>query len=262
MDCVAKSFNDLPGELFLNILGYLDILRPSTAFLLEEPTFEATSSTTKDLKAASLVSKGWRAICLPKLFRHARFVLPIPDIKYIGQQVLMNEIQPFFNFVKKNSFSDIINTFVLSIHNEDIASYPGPPRPDGFLRFWSTFLSTVNPVDLLIVAPPKALGSLTSIQVDLRDSWIINCPCQYLRLQRAEDSPPEEVTEVQPTIDASEELPVIETIYGEHMGIFGLREWSKLLLNEGSFIKAYSTYEFSQRHPPSVSQVRFFVTQR
>jgi hypothetical protein len=37
--------------------------------------------------------------------------------------------------------------------------------------------------------------------------------------------------------------------------LFHIRPWSSLLLNEGSFIKAYSTYEFWLRQPPSVSRI-------
>jgi hypothetical protein len=35
--------------------------------------------------------------------------------------------------------------------------------------------------------------------------------------------------------------------------IFDIRPWTNLLLNEGSFIRAYATYEFWLRQPPSVS---------
>jgi hypothetical protein len=41
----------------------------------------------------------------------------------------------------------------------------------------------------------------------------------------------------------------------ESSALFEIRPWSKLLLNEGSFIRAYATYEYWLRQPPSVSAV-------
>jgi hypothetical protein len=41
----------------------------------------------------------------------------------------------------------------------------------------------------------------------------------------------------------------------ESSALFEIRPWSTLLLNEGSFVKAYSTYEFWSKQPPSVSSV-------
>jgi len=38
----------------------------------------------------------------------------------------------------------------------------------------------------------------------------------------------------------------------EYSTLFQIRPWSTLLLNEGSFLKAYSTYEFFLKQPPSI----------
>ena len=46
-----------------------------------------------------------------------------------------------------------------------------------------------------------------------------------------------------------------EITHVKSSALFHLRPWSSLLLNEGSFIKAYSTYEFWLRQPPSVSRI-------
>jgi hypothetical protein len=42
-----------------------------------------------------------------------------------------------------------------------------------------------------------------------------------------------------------------ENVFADASVLFG-RPWSKLLLNEGSFIRAYATYEYWKRQPPSV----------
>ena len=44
----------------------------------------------------------------------------------------------------------------------------------------------------------------------------------------------------------------------ESSELFEIRPWSKLLLNEGSFIRAYATYEYWLRQPPSVGPVSLY----
>jgi len=41
--------------------------------------------------------------------------------------------------------------------------------------------------------------------------------------------------------------------------LFDVHPWTALLLNEGSFIRAFSTYEFWSRQPPSVSKFAFLI---
>lgn len=49
-------------------------------------------------------------------------------------------------------------------------------------------------------------------------------------------------------------LPLEERQFtrAESSALFDVRPWTTLLLNEGSFVKAYSTYEFWVRQPPSI----------
>ena len=48
-------------------------------------------------------------------------------------------------------------------------------------------------------------------------------------------------------------LEPLQILHTQASTLFGIRPWSTILLNEGSFIKAYSTYEFWLRQAPSVS---------
>jgi hypothetical protein len=56
--------------------------------------------------------------------------------------------------------------------------------------------------------------------------------------------------------EASSSAPAPSKIWGlpraKSSALFDIRPWTNLLLNEGSFIRAYATYEFWLRQPPSV----------
>jgi hypothetical protein len=52
----------------------------------------------------------------------------------------------------------------------------------------------------------------------------------------------------------AEELNIDYPLRAEISTLLQGRPWSELLLNEGSFIKAYATYEWWLRLPPSVSK--------
>jgi hypothetical protein len=228
----------LPNELLSNIFGFLDGPPPSALALYDEPTFELTHAEVADLKAVSLVSQRWRHAILPILFRHTRFIVPEPKIH---RPALSQAIQPFLHFASKNSLHKVITSFTLLVHDKKVKDNPdGLYRLDGFAAFWEALFGTIDPAELLIVAPAEALGALTSCHIDMEDSWTFDCPCHYLRLQRP------------PLLRDSIE-PEASSFASGSAAVFQLRPWSSLLLNEGSFIKAYSTYEFWLRRPPSVS---------
>ena len=308
------TIEDLPNELLSNIFGYFDITQPSVSALYDEPTFELTDSETTDLKAVSCVSKRWRLATLPVLFKHARF---IASETKTHKPVLNKQIQPFLDFVTRNSLSKVIASFALLIQERKIASNLDEPyQLNGFKSFWLSVFKVIDPVELLIVAPAEALGALCSCHVILGDSWSFDCPFQYLRLQRpptpptnspAADkavppsdyltaSPPLEVVEPltstfsvdnvpedllthktsseklltdapksprrasQPEASSSSSATPAREIWefprSDSSALFEIRPWSTLLLNEGSFIRAYATYEFWLRQPPSVGRLR------
>jgi hypothetical protein len=67
----------------------------------------------------------------------------------------------------------------------------------------------------------------------------------------SESVPESSSSEPRGTFDT--ELEPWQILHPQTSTLFEIRPWSSLLLNEGSFIKAYSTYEFWLRQAPSVS---------
>ncbi|KAH8687181.1 hypothetical protein BGZ60DRAFT_2530 [Tricladium varicosporioides] len=272
VDCVEElkstsGIAGLPNELLCNIFHFLDSPKPSSSSKLhDEPSFEITFADNADLKSASCVSKLWRQATIPILFTHARFILSDPR----GPQrpTLSNQIWPFLEFVQKKKLRDVLTTFTLQIQDKTVANKKGSEyRLYHFSAFWHTLFKIINPIELLIVAPAAALGVLTDCHVILEDAWSFDCPCQYLRLRRQPDPIPsttEKYLEECPDIsgiEAPPKPPEMEDRTGLRpweyrraisSAIFDIRPWTAMLLNEGSFVRAYATYEFWQRQAPSI----------
>lgn len=265
------TINDLPNELLLNIFGYLDTPKPSSAAwaLYDEPTFEITASEVANLKTVSCISKRWRAAVTPLLYRHTR--LTIPKTKARNMSNVRADIQQFFDFVGRNELRKTITSFTLICYEHNFEEdYKRDPK-NVLSIFWEALFEVIDPVDLMIVAPAEALSFFTACEVNDEESWNFDCPCQFLRLQRSPDSRYVTGKMVEKTVPRSSESLLTsssqgrsnvsnagdagearkEATFPNHAVLFD-RPWSKLLLNEGSFIKAYSTYEFWERHPPSV----------
>lgn len=257
----------LPNELLSNIFGFLDSPKPSTSALRDEPHFTLTQTGDVDLKAISVVSKRWRRLILPLLFRHARFIAA----KSEGPNpLLQQEIQPFLDFAAQDSLQHVIKSLTLVIEDNRIAHNPDEiDRLNGFGTFWEALFATIDLADLVIAAPVDALGALTSCHVFMEDAWTFDCPYHYLRLQRGESPISNDFTlaasvtlpgeDVNISANQEIEAPAINENFtssstrSETSPLFEIRPWSSLLLNEGSFIKAYATYEFWLRQAPSVS---------
>jgi hypothetical protein len=259
----------LPNELLANIFEFLDSPKPSSfeSVLHDEPHFNLTKSNNTPLKAASCVSKRWRRGTIPLLFKHAQLIV---EEKKTPWSTLDEMIQPFFDFVGEHQLRRIVQSFTFIVHEEKLANIVNKQEiSKGFLSFWGRLFQVIDPQELLVVAPVVALGPLTNCRVYLSDAWSFDCPCHYLRLQM----PPKVPTRIAKTPQEQQILPrsanedaqapgpaaPLSTVIKQEpeecpkVPLWKIRPWTSLLLNEGSFIRAYATYEFWQRQPPSVS---------
>lgn len=73
-----SPIESLPEELLLDIFEHLEGSAPSTLKNRHEPSLQLTSSDLTISKDISLVSKRWRRISLPLLFRYSRLRLDTP----------------------------------------------------------------------------------------------------------------------------------------------------------------------------------------
>ncbi|KAK0108407.1 hypothetical protein ONS95_003215 [Cadophora gregata] len=257
------SIEALPNEILSQVFGYLDTSPPSHGIdaLHDEPDFDITRSEDSPLKACSLASKRWRDVSKSILFKNAQFIVRQNTTRSI---MLSQQMKPFFDFVLANSLRHI-NSFSLIVYDSRVTdNAKSERRLDDFADFWSLLFRMIDPVSFLIVAPPEALGALTSCRVILTDAWNFDCPCHYLRLQRplgpSHDKASGPIGGSVESLSSPKDPPVKDLQQSAHVtstNLFGIRPWDRLLLNEGSFIKAYATYEFWLRKAPSILQDLF-----
>jgi F-box-like len=267
VQAVKAPIELLPNELLTQIFGFLDSPKPSSSesVLHDEPNFELTKSDNAPLKAASSVSKRWRRGTIPLLFRHTQFI-----VEKVNQQqynTLYQMVLPFLEFVLEHQLCRTIQSFTLIVRHKEAADIlDRQEMTNGFSVFWKGVFKVIDPQELLIVAPAEALGILTNCRVYMVDAWNFHCPCHYLRLQVH----PAKVPQVHNSFDRinkTAQIPDLQasssTLLAEHrkeLTLWDIRPWTTLFLNEGSFIRAYATYEFWLRKPPSVSSPSMIFT--
>lgn len=266
----SVSIQDLPGEILADIFACLDSFQASHAKLYDEPNFEVTDSTTKPLKVISQVSVHWRRIVLPLLFQYVRLQIWGRNSPLLRLSSIHQWFEPFRDFLIKRSLGSVIQRFTLCVDDDD--SLLTTSEHYAFLefsQFWEDLFQVFDPVDVLLVAPVRILGLLCGCHISMQNTFMLDSPCQYLLLQR------DTHRKSYPTIDAASGSPKSDTwsVSGEASPasqnskntrtdtrgtikssgkLFAIRPWTKLLLNEGSFIKAYNTEEFWELFPPSV----------
>ncbi|KAI5925193.1 hypothetical protein F4810DRAFT_92878 [Camillea tinctor] len=255
--------DQVPPEILLHIFEFLDGPAPSEISLHDQPSdnmLHAESDESRPLKTVSLVNKTWRALVLPSLFRH---VLWRPKISSLSAFTL-NPI-PLLRFIEENRLDHSLVSFTLLINFFDLEAdaYMITPkvRPSDLEWLWDQIFSVIDPLRFTIIARPTTLAALLSRMLFLVDAWSFDIPYHILSLARTERDPPGKVL-------PNEHIKTAESSAADRSAaainyaarprkpptcpLFTVRPWTSLLLNEGSSIKVYRTYEFFLRRPPSI----------
>jgi hypothetical protein len=82
MSVQQTSIDDLPEEIVLQIFSFIDSRPPSETQIRLEPSLKFTSRTDHVLKDLSVISKQWRRLIIPSLFRHAHLRLDGPPLPH------------------------------------------------------------------------------------------------------------------------------------------------------------------------------------
>jgi hypothetical protein len=323
------NINSLPEELQLLIIECLDSPAPSSARLRQEPCLTLTDNVDRTLKCISLVSRRWRRLVLPTLFKYTRLHLDQPsrsewntcpvcsepaittgdtqaagrldlgDIdQYHTDMIIASRSQrevslssgqsdvegrpksdatvatphsatlawiprfyhalcDFIAFLRENDLIDLVDNFVLytdrmleaKLHRFPHEAADQDWRFLASAAFWAHLLAVIDPTTVTIVAPPLDLACLTNCAIDTFGDWAFGEMDFHILTLRQTKS-------CGRTIDlpAYSSLRAIPTSYPSiaTSSILKLRPWTHLALNEGPFLKAYGTYEFFERGPPSI----------
>ena len=322
------DLNNLPEELQLLILEFLDSPAPSSTRLRQEPSLALTDNEDRTLKRISLVSKRWRRLVLPTLFKYSRICLDRPpraewdacpvcnrSVFATGKRntALPNElghidqyhvdmvsaaahrdsnststrlyaevpveggdalaVQPSTTFTWIQRFYHVMLDFLGFLQDNDIANlietvvvYTGQMleaklhrfphevadkdwRFPASAAFWAHLLAVIDPSTITIVAPPLDLACLTNCAVDTFGDWAFGeMDFHILTISQTKRGSTSTQT---PTYGSLRPIPTSYPSIAAS-SVLNLRPWSHLGLNEGPFLKAYGTYEFFERGPPSL----------
>jgi hypothetical protein len=177
-------------------------------------------------------------------------------------------LRDFIDFLQDNDLADLIDTFVLytdrmleaKLHRFPHEAADVDWRFPASAAFWAHLLSVVDPATITIIAPPLDLACLTNCAVDTFGDWAFGEMDFHILTLRQEKS-----RHTATHLPAYASLRSIPTSYPSiaSSSILNLRSWSHLGLNEGPFLKAYGTYEFFERGPPSlVYSIKDSITSR
>ena len=221
-----KSFlNDLPLELQMRIVEFLDTESPSSKNLHQEPSAHLTKSTTRALKNLSAASKRLRSAAIQTLFKFAALTFPPQEAS------CRQELGDLVHFFRENGvrIASVTVRFSFTHSSPDVLMFPD----DTLLRICSTVVNVLNPETFILVFPSvlrSCLVPLRNLNRSFRDDgWAFDMPLHVLRLKSPSQS----------------------QACGRD-GTLWDNSWSCVSLNEGSSLKVYSTYEYFLKDTPSL----------
>jgi hypothetical protein len=207
---------DLPNELISHVFRCLDSPSPFLQASLHQPNPAAVRVSRSPLKQASLLSHRLRRLALPFLFHHV--------------SVDPSHLKSFLSFVKTND---------LGAHVASVVAYLPSPCSHYHPPWWFQLLSQLPGLTCIsIIAPPHIFSEVTETNTRSRDTWAFNMPLQILQLRYHPSD-----------VDSTEESSRQSGVMGDHLLL--ARPWSSILVNEGSSLKAYTTWEYWLRSTPS-----------
>jgi len=109
----------LPPELLSHIFGYLASAPPTNTRLNDQPTVDMFNRSDTPLKTVSLVSKKWRAVVLPALFRHVVWAFDRWDLLLVepGQNKDPIDGLPFLRFLNEHDLGRHVDSLALILGN-------------------------------------------------------------------------------------------------------------------------------------------------
>jgi hypothetical protein len=201
-----------------------------------------------NLKNASLVCRSWRRATFGRLFSRMKWV-----VQDLAQFV--DHKYDFLAFVRHHScqgwpMSTIVNSLTVVFPN-DLRATESLHYWDGNWM-WKDIFGLLDPLKITLIGGPLDLGKVLGLDVEATAAWAFDIPYHILQLERPSRS------ESSLAHDADDYADVEGLSLMRIMGVaprsllFGMRPWRGLLINEGSFLKVYTHYEFFNYPPPSL----------
>ncbi|MCJ1321043.1 hypothetical protein MMC15_006385 [Xylographa vitiligo] len=229
---MAAQAVQIPHELLGEVFGFLDTRAPSLARLQYQPAADLADSPSVNLKSVSAVSWIWRQNVLRLLFKHTRILL-----EWDAESRWISNIEAMLKFLGRSGTASTVqsSTVVVSSLEEDTHLSKEKPPPGKIDQLWESVFDIISPYRLTVVAPPKLLSYMTSCTLSTSVSDHYHMPHQLLSVALTPPTHLAKFSEANPTL-------------------LSIRPWSSLVLNGGSFIRAYSIcgYPNIGTSPPSI----------
>jgi hypothetical protein len=166
------------------------------------------------------------------------FLKSVPHILWIPH--LSKAFPSFTHFVSQYSLKHHIKSIVVHTNEEyklHYASTADAPLSRAVSEIWSQIFSCLEPIRVVVAAPPTTLAGLLDTQMLTSDAWAFDMKIHYIELLQPEHLPFEHMrTNCRPWNSA----------------LIHRRPWYHLGYNEGSSNTAYSTYEYHLKQSPKM----------
>ncbi|KAI2866776.1 hypothetical protein CBS12448_1072 [Aspergillus niger] len=214
MSLQQSPLESLPNELLDQIITELSASPPSLARVHKPPCMRITTSRTRDLKNLARTSSRVLELVRPHLFAHACF-----DIK---------DVADFVSFITSLE----LGRYVISI----VAKGMDSPDHRGDPYWWRPVLDSLDPLRIIVIAPPQFLAAMLDTRIMDGHSWAFEVPFQVLQLEQNS-----RVCEPSLLSETKHPASLLET-----------RVWSSFAFNESSSLRAYNHYEYFMFQVPSL----------
>jgi len=161
----------------------------------------------------------------------------------------------FLQFVERNQLERKIHSLVVC---SDMVFPEKPSEPlanrmnEEHEVFWKTILYSMNPTRIVVAMPPSTMAALTDGKMHTDDAWAFAQDVHLLELKQDQSE--------------SKDTAVFKddtgTTFKYHRCLHNMRRWTHLAYNEGSFLPAYSTYEYFLKRPPMILFYLLFWLQK
>lgn len=228
------SLGHLPVEIIDSIINFLDHeQRPSSRTLRHEPSVAICESEVAPMKCLSGTCHSLRKLIFPKLFQ---FLVLRIHVR------IDNQVDPY----RRADVDDVVRFIarhrmlvksVVAIFTSRTTVFPTEVNKGFAARLCSQIKEQFEPEILTIAIPPSIIPYLAiggHLIPSQDESWAFDIPLHVLSFSRTPGQP---------------------NRAQEHSNLHGAcwdSQWTSLTLNEGSSIKAYSSYEYYLKRPPSL----------
>lgn len=235
------------------------------------------------IKSASLVCHLWRRCLMPLLFRNVvwRFrhitrpspsedpLSTVPELeflRFLAQTGLARDVESLTIVVDYPQYEvgedrthhttwgilpSHCPTPIHQMPGGSLVASPVPaPKYDSNDWLWQAIFEHLDLLTINLVSSPAILASLLGRPINLSGSWIFRQRFHILSLSRPAATR-QQITDnsVAAVVKPSSVVRTPETV---PCSLFGIRPWESMLLNEGSSVKVYATYEYFHHAPPSL----------